>query len=137
MGGTWCKTAWIILALIHILPASVLVAPELALRLYGVDPQGPVAVLIIHRGALFLAVMVVSLFAVFDPPSRRVCSIIVAISILGFLGVYTQAGLPEGPLRTIALVDLAALLPLVMVTVAAWRRRMADSRRSGRAVGKP
>jgi len=122
MNGVWLKGAWLTLAAIHILPASVLIAPELVTTLYGVDQDGPAAALILHRGALFLAVMLAAGFAAFDPSSRRVCSIIVATSVVGFLGVYIQVGLPEGPLRTIALVDLSALLPLAMVMVAAWRR---------------
>lgn len=123
MGGeVWVKAAWISLAAIHLLPASVLVAPELATRLYGVDPGWTAGILIIHRGALFLAVMAACLFAAFDPPSRRVCAVILTISVLGFLGIYAQAGLPPGPLRSIALVDAAALLPLALVTITAWRR---------------
>lgn len=116
------KFAWFLLAIIHAMPAAVLFQPELAMRLYGVDPAGPVGLLIVHRGALFLAIMAAALVALIDPAARRVSSLTVGISITGFLGVYGQGGMPEGPLRTIALVDIAALLPLTFVTYRAWRR---------------
>lgn len=118
---SWVRGAWFVLAAIHLFPAAMLVKPDLATRLYGVDPDGPAAVLLIHRGALFLAVVAAALFAALDPGARRACSAVVGISVVGFLAVYAQAGLPAGPLRTIALVDAAALLPLALVTMAAWR----------------
>jgi hypothetical protein len=43
-----------------------------------------------------------------------------AVSIIGFLLVYARAGLPAGPLRTIAFFDLAALVPLGAVAIGAW-----------------
>lgn len=116
------KVAWLVLALVHVLPAAILFAPDLAVRLYGIDPTGPAGLLIIHRGALFLAIMVVALWAMIDPATRRVSSLTVGISIIGFLAVYARAGLPDGPLRTIAMVDTVALLPLALVSYRAWRR---------------
>ncbi len=124
MEKRWIVVAWLVLAIIHAPPATVLVMPELATRLYGVDPQGTAAALIIHRGALFLAVMLACLFAAFDPGSRRLGTVIAGISMVGFLQVYVQTGMPEGPLRTVALVDTAALLPLTYVIRAAWWPRI-------------
>jgi hypothetical protein len=119
------KFAWLTLAAIHVLPALVAVVPQMVLRLYDVDPHGPVGILLVHRGFLFLAIVTAALIAVFDPGVRRVCAAIVAISVIGFLVVYAQAGMPTGALRTVALVDAAALVPLVLVTVAAWRPQVA------------
>lgn len=116
------KVAWLLLALVHLIPTAVLFAPDLAMRLYDVAPAGPTGVLIIHRGALFLAVMVAALWAMIDPTARRISSLTVGISIIGFLAVYARAGLPDGPLRIIAMVDAVALLPLALVTRQAWRR---------------
>lgn len=116
------KVAWLLLALVHLMPTAVLFAPDLAMRLYEVAPTGPTGVLIIHRGALFLAVMVAALWAMIDPTARRISSLTVGISIIGFLAVYARAGLPDGPLRIIAMVDAVALLPLTFVTRQAWRR---------------
>ena len=90
-------------------------------RLYDLSPKGDIGVLIVHRGALFLGIIVATLFATFDPSSRKVASVIAAISILGFLFVYARAGLPAGALRAIATGDLIALAPLAFVFAQAWR----------------
>ena len=112
---------WLALAAIHASPAAILFKPALAETLYGVSPTGPAGVLVIHRGALFLAVFVVALFAAFAPEARKAASLLVGISVVGFLLVYMMAGFPEGPLRTIAMVDALALLPFAYVTWRAWR----------------
>jgi hypothetical protein len=118
---TATKLAWVLLALIHASPAAVLFAPRLTLQLYGVDPGGTVGLLITHRGALFLAIVIACAFAVADPGARRCASVVVALSMLSFLVLYARAGMPAGALRTIALADLAGLLPLLAVSIAAWR----------------
>jgi hypothetical protein len=115
------KLAWALLALIHASPAAVLFKPTVVQRLYGVEPQGTLGVLLTHRGALFLAIVVACLFGVLDPGARRAASAVVAISVVGFLAVYALGGTPAGPLRTVAVVDAVALLPLLWVVVMAWR----------------
>lgn len=115
------KACWLVLAAVHAAPAAVLVRPSLLGRLYGVPGDGPASVLLTHRGALFLAVVVVALLAAFDPGARRAASLVVAVSVVGFLMVYANAGLPAGPLRGIALADAVALLPLAVVVATAWR----------------
>ena len=116
----FAKAAWISLALVHVLPAAVLFAPSLTQRMYDIAPGGDVGILIVHRGALFLAIIVTALFAAFDPAVRRAASVIVAVSVIGFLFVYIRANMPPGALRTIAIADLVAVLPLVFVTWNAW-----------------
>lgn len=116
------RVAWLLLALVHVMPAAILFVPDLVVRLYGVDPTGPAGLLIIHRGALFLAIVAAALCAMIDPAARRVSSLAVGISIVGFLVIYARAGLPDGPLRLIAMVDAIALLPLALVSHLAWRR---------------
>lgn len=119
------KAAWGLLALIHFSPAAALVAPGALGRLYGIAPDGDLAVLLTHRSALFLALLVLCLFALVDPSARRAASLAVAVSVVGFLAVYARAGFPTGPLRTIALADAVALAPLALVLVAAWRPQAA------------
>lgn len=75
----------------------------------------------LHRGALFLALVVAAAVAAFNPAARPVGVAVMAISVVGFLAVYARAGMPTGALRTIALVDLAALVPLAFVALHAWR----------------
>jgi hypothetical protein len=47
--------------------------------------------------------------------------VVVAISVVSFLWLYFRAGMPSGPLKTIALVDLVGLAPLLLVVWSAWR----------------
>ncbi|MEM7565954.1 MAG: hypothetical protein AAF321_01860 [Pseudomonadota bacterium] len=115
------KAAWLLLAALHVGPSLVLFTPALAARLYGVDPAGDVGVLVVHRGALFLAVVACALYAVFDLDARRVASIVLAVSMIGFLIVYARAGFPPGSLRTIAIADLVGLLPLTFAALQTWR----------------
>ena len=117
---TIVKVAWATLIVVHIMPAIVLFMPSMTERLYDLSPTGDVGLLIIHRGALFLAIIVAVLFAIFDPATRRAASVIVAVSMVGFLFVYARAGFPEGALRTIALADFVALIPLIFVSWKAW-----------------
>ncbi len=114
------KIAWLSLAAVHAMPAAVLFVPSMTQTLYGVAADGTIGVLLIHRGALFLALLVAALFAMFDPDARKVISLLIAISVIGFLLVYARAGKPEGALRTIAIADLVALLPLALVCFDAW-----------------
>ena len=116
----FAKAAWISLALVHVMPAAVLFAPSLTQRMYDIAPGGDVGILIVHRGALFLAIVVTALFATFDPAVRRAASVIVSVSVIGFLFVYVRANMPPGALRTIAIADFLALLPLVFVIWNAW-----------------
>lgn len=115
------KLSWAALALIHVAPAAVLVAPGLIRSLYGIDASGDLGLLIAHRGALFVAVLAVCLYAAIEPGARRAASLVTALSVISFLILYARAGFPEGALRTIAMADLIALAPLALVIVTAWR----------------
>ncbi|HET9638854.1 MAG TPA: hypothetical protein VFP12_06575 [Allosphingosinicella sp.] len=115
------KIAWFLLALVHVSPAAVLFRPSLVQTLYGISPDPATGLLLTHRGATFLAIVVAALWAAFDPSVRRLCTFVVAIAVLGYLLLYARAGLPEGPLRTIAAIDALALAPLVLVIWSAWR----------------
>jgi hypothetical protein len=115
------KIAWGLLALVHVAPAAVLLRPSLAEQLYGVSPTGEAGVLIIHRGALFLAIVALAIWAAFDEGARRAAGFAVAISVIGFLAVYWRAGAPAGALRTIAIADVVAIVPLAWVIYEAWK----------------
>lgn len=112
--------AWMMLALIHAAPAAVLARPDLIRSLYGVDAAGDLGVLLLHRGALFLAVAVVCLYAAFVPSGRRAAVLVVGVSVLSFLAIYLLAGAPAGSLRLIAIVDGVALAPLALAAWHAW-----------------
>lgn len=115
------RLSWLLVAALHAAPALVALRPQLVRTLYDIDPAGDLGTLIVHRGFLFLAVFVVAGLAAFDPQARRAAGIVCAISMIGFLIVYFQAGLPEGALRKIAVADLIGLAPLSVVLWTAWR----------------
>lgn len=115
------KTSWTMLAMIHLSPAAVVLAPSLIDKLYGVENGGDLGTLLRHRGVLFVAILAACLFGLFDPAARRATSVIVAFSVIGFLWVYWRAGMPAGRLRRVALVDLVGLIPLAFVFYIAWR----------------
>jgi hypothetical protein len=111
--------SWGVLAAIHLLPALALFRPALIRTLYGVDRANPLFLLLHHRAALFLVVMVIAIWAAFDPGSRRLASVTVGLSMVSFLILYWQAGLPTG-LRSIAIADLVGLPFLAFVVWKAW-----------------
>jgi hypothetical protein len=115
------KIAWLLLALVHASPAAVLFRPSLLQTLYGVPADGATSLLLTHRGATFLAIVAAAVWAAFDPSARRLCTVILAVSVLGYLILYARAGMPGGPLRTVAAVDAFALAPLALVMWSAWR----------------
>ncbi len=116
------RLCWLVLAAVHLPPAAATAVPSLIERLYGVEPTGDVGVLLVHRATLFLAVAAASVYAAFVRTSRPVSSIVVGVSILGFLALYFRAAAPPA-LRTIAVVDMVALIPLGVVMVDAWSGR--------------
>jgi hypothetical protein len=69
---------WLALAAIHASPAAVLFRPALIETLYGVRATGSSGVLLIHRGALFLAVFVVALFAALNTEACKAATLLVA-----------------------------------------------------------
>ncbi len=119
---TWIRLAWLALAAIHLVPSAPAFCPRLVQRLYGVDSGGAAGLLLVHRGALFLAIVALAILAAFDAEARRAAALALTISVLGFLLVYLRAGTPAGPLRTVAIVDAVALAPLAVCVAAAFRR---------------
>lgn len=115
------KIAWACLALLHMMPALIVFSPALVEKVYGASPSGDIGILLVHRGALFLAVCLAAVFALFDPSSRRLASVVLIVSMIGFLLVYLRAGWPSGELRKIAHADLVGLFPLAWVGFQAWR----------------
>lgn len=88
--------------------------------MYGVEEEGPLGVILVHRGVLFLAVAAICAYAAFAPDARRAASIVAAISVIGFLITYATGGAPKR-LRSIAIADALALIPLIAASLDAWR----------------
>jgi hypothetical protein len=111
--------SWGLLAAIHILPALALFRPVLISTLYGVEPSNPLFLLLPHRAALFLVIVVIAIWAAFDPGSRKLASVAVGLSMISFLLLYWQAGSPAA-LRSIAIADVAGLPVLAFAAWKAW-----------------
>jgi hypothetical protein len=109
--------AWLVLAAIHATPALALFQPAIIARLYRVQPENPLFLLFQHRAALFVVIFLVCIWAAFDPTSRRIASVAVAISMISFLILWWMRGSPPA-FRTIALTDLIGLPFLAFV---AWK----------------
>ncbi len=111
------RIAWFMLALVHITPALALFAPSLLTRLYGIETGNPIYVLMHHRAALFLAVLVVCIWCAIDPTPHKLSVVAVGISMISFLILYWVNGSPVG-LRPIAIADLIGFPALAYV---AWK----------------
>lgn len=111
------RIAWSSLALVHVTPALALFAPSLLTKLYGVNTGDPLFVLMHHRAALFLAVVVTCIWCAIDPTPRKLGVVLVAISMLSFLALYFANGSPTA-LRQIAIADVIGLPALAYV---AWK----------------
>ena len=114
------RIPWLLLALVHLLPALALFQPAMMTRMYRVSSTDPVFLLVQHRATLFLAVFVAAIWAAFDPGARRLACVVIAISMIGFVALWLDGGQPQA-LRTIALVDLAALPVLAWAAWTAFR----------------
>lgn len=108
------RLAWGVLALVHLTPALALFVPSLLTRLYGMKSGDPLFLLMHHRAALFLAVMVACIWCALDPTPRRLGAVLVAISMLSFLALYFSNGSPPA-LKQIAVADLIGLPALLYV----------------------
>lgn len=110
------RIRWGLLAAIHAVPALAAFRPALLTRLYGVDQGESSFILLQHRAALFLVVMIVCGWAAVAPAVRPL-AVAAAISMISFLLLFHAAGMPPA-LRTIAIADWIGLAPLLYVV---WR----------------
>lgn len=111
------RICWVALGLIHAMPAFALFRPALISRLYGVDPGTDSFTLMHHRAALFLAVVVICIWAALRPEVRPLASVAVGISMGSFVLIWWMSGMPPA-LRTIAVADMIGL-PVLLY--AAWQ----------------
>ncbi len=114
------QLGWGLLALIHLMPAFASVRPALLTQLYGIQAGDAAYLLLQHRAALFVAVLVLCSWSVVSSGPRPAAAVVTAISMVSFLLLYWQAGSPAA-FRTIALADLIGLPALVLVGWAAFR----------------
>ena len=86
------KIPWVALALLHLAPALAFFRPASMTSLYGLDAASPLLPLMQHRAALFICILIAAVWAMFDPGARKLAVVIIAISMLSFLGLYVAAG---------------------------------------------
>ncbi|MGB5725088.1 MAG: hypothetical protein WBM39_11810 [Parasphingorhabdus sp.] len=116
------RIGWLVLALgIHLPPFVAFFMPSLITKLYSISPDDPNFALFHHRAALFGVVMIICLWAAFDPNVRKAAFAVTALSMISFLAIYFGYGQPQS-LRTIALVDGLGLPFLAYV---GWKAFMA------------
>ena len=113
------RLAWIALAAVHMLPALAFFRPTMLTRLYRLEPDNPLFLLMRHRAALFCAVFASCLLAAVNAGARPAATVVVSISMLSFLALYWQADSPK-PLAKIARVDLLGLPALFYASWMAW-----------------
>ena len=111
------RVCWLALMLLHVPPALALVRPGQLVALYGVDQASDTSVLMQHRAALFIMIVVICAWAAMRPETRTLASVAVGISMGSFLIIWWASGMPAH-LRTIAIADLAGLPVLLF---AAWQ----------------
>ena len=102
------RVCWAVLAVIHALPALALLRPGLIQTLYGVRPGSDSFLLLQHRAALFLVIVIVCLWAMLRAEVRPLAAAAVGISMVSFLLLYWIGGAPPA-LRGIAIADLIGL----------------------------
>jgi hypothetical protein len=114
------KICWALLSLLHVMPALALFRPALLEKMYGVRPGSELFTLLHHRAALFLVIVVISVWAMFRPEVRALASITVGISMMSFILVWWLSGASPA-LRTIAVADMIGLPILLFVAWQAFR----------------
>lgn len=112
--------AWLVLGLIHATPAAAVVRPRMLTRLYAVELDSPLFLLLQHRAVFFATIVLVCAWAALDPGARRVASVVVGASVVSFLVFYWRSGSPRA-LRWIAVTDRNGIPFLAVATVDAWR----------------
>ena len=110
------QLCWAVLALIHVIPALALFKPALLTTLYGAQTGSVTFMLLHHRAALFVGVFIACIYAIFQPGSRQLAVVVVAVSMVSFLVLFALSGNPAG-LRLVAIVDLVGL---PFLAFAAW-----------------
>ena len=105
---------WTLLALVHLPPAAGLFSQRQMARLYGGGLAPAALVLMRHRAAMFLGFVILCATAALHEEVRPVAAAVVGLSVAAFPVVWLRGGAPAA-LRTIAIVDLAALPPLALV----------------------
>lgn len=114
------KICWAVLGLIHAAPAFALLKPALLENMYGVAPGSDNFTLMHHRAALFLVIVVISIWAMFRPEVRQLATAAVGISMGSFILIWWLSGASPA-LRSIAVADMIGFPVLLFAGWQAFR----------------
>jgi hypothetical protein len=111
------RGALVLVVIVHLLPALGLLGPQMIERGYGVDVDSPdLAVLLIHRAALFALLAMVGLSGAIVADWRRPATAVLLASMFAYLLVTVACawliGPPGAPIWRVFWIDLVAGLVL-------------------------
>jgi hypothetical protein len=120
----WAPAAlFAVVGLVHLVPGLAAFSPAVLKRLYGGGAEGPVLLMLQHRGALLGLVGLLLLIAAFAPSWRDPAAFAGAVSMASYLLLWLGAApAHRKPLQSIAVVDAIALPALLL---AAWLTHLA------------
>lgn len=119
----WIAVGFVILGALHTPPAVGALSSEALSILYGpAAGDETVAIVLRHRGAIFVLVALTCYAAAAIRRWRPFAVVLAAWSMLSFLILYLTAGAPSGPLLRIALADGIGVAVLAPMALALWRR---------------
>lgn len=102
---------FLILAIIHLLPALAVFAPSKIAALYGIAPGDKALITLLqHRALLFALLCAAFVLAAFSPVYRPAVLIAGMISMTGFIGIAGLQRELSGSLRKIVVADIAGLV---------------------------
>ncbi|MEQ9506212.1 MAG: hypothetical protein RLO80_08055 [Hyphomonas sp.] len=114
------------LALIHIVPAIAAIMPSQLSKLYGVQGEDRVLISLLQHRAVLLGNVGFAFLAAAIRPTEAIAwhaVLLGAASMASFLVIAAINRQLRGPLRKIALIDLAGLIPLAWLF---WRQPWAS-----------
>ncbi len=103
------------LAVIHLAPAIAAILPKQLSKLYGVQATDGTLITLLQHRAVLLGVVGIAFFTAAVRPASEFAwhaALLGAASMVSFLVLAIINRQLAGPLRKIALIDLAGLLPL-------------------------
>ncbi len=114
------RISWVILALVHAIPALSFFKPSMLKNLYGLEADNSLFLLMHHRAALFLVIFTICIWCAISPTPRQLGALAVAISMISFIFLYFSAGSPKA-LKAIAITDMIGIPALLFVGYGAFK----------------
>ena len=112
------RLVFLLLALIHAVPALAAVAPASLTRLYGVPANdSALLTLLQHRAVLFGLLAAALALAALRPDYRWPALLAVSVSMASFLLIAAVRGELSGSLRSIVVADVAGLLIALLASI--------------------